>query len=215
MLGVQLDLRQSGDTLCFVTNTEERVEELAKELGKAIRSKARSRSDGEKLRGRLQFASSQVFGRMFRRLLEAVLSNHVTHGRKTLSDRIQTCVSDIRRSMIQNTPRKIEVSQAEVLRIYVDAFDYCKYSGLGGLIVNISGETLSFFSTQVDTSLLDDFMVKGQKTVIQELEMMAVLAAIKVWKKLIKSRRVVLFTYSEAVEVLSSKVGQQTKTVAQ
>ena len=28
VLGVQLDLRQSGDRLCFVSNTEDRVEEL-------------------------------------------------------------------------------------------------------------------------------------------------------------------------------------------
>ena len=32
VLGVQLDLRQSGDDLCFVTNTEERVGELVNEL---------------------------------------------------------------------------------------------------------------------------------------------------------------------------------------
>ena len=42
-------------------------------------------------------------------------------------------------------------------------------------------------------------MAKGQKTVIQELEMMAVLAAMRVWRKLIKACRVVLFTDSEAV----------------
>ena len=83
---------------------------------------------------------------------------------------------------------------------YVDAsFDYCKYSGLGGLIVNLSNETLSFFSSQVDKAVLDDTMAKGQRTIIQKLEMMAVLAAIKVWKALIKSRRVVLFTDSGAV----------------
>ena len=42
-------------------------------------------------------------------------------------------------------------------------------------------------------------MAKGQKTVIQELEMMAVLAAMKVWQMLIQACRVVLFTDSEAV----------------
>ena len=31
VLGVQIDLRQSGHLLCFVSNTEERVEELIKE----------------------------------------------------------------------------------------------------------------------------------------------------------------------------------------
>ena len=58
-LGVQLDLRQSGDKLCFVTNTEERVEELVNELDGALRTNMLPRSEGEKLRGRLQFASSQ------------------------------------------------------------------------------------------------------------------------------------------------------------
>ena len=109
--------------------------------------------------------------------------------------------------MIRNTPRKIEASQTEVLHIYiyiyiyiyVDAsFDYSDYSGLGGMIVNMSGKVLSFFSVKVDTRTLDEIMAKGQKTVIQELEMMAVLAAMKVWKELIKTCRVVLFTDSEA-----------------
>ena len=49
VLGVQLDLRQSGDRLCFVTNTEERVEELVNELDEALRTKILSRSEGEKL----------------------------------------------------------------------------------------------------------------------------------------------------------------------
>ena len=85
VLGVQLDLRQSGDRLCFVTNTEQRVEELVNELDEALRAKILPRSEGEKVRGRLQFGSSQVFGRNFRRLLK-VMSNHVTQGgRRCLS----------------------------------------------------------------------------------------------------------------------------------
>ncbi len=110
--GVQLDLRQSGDRLCFITNSEERVEELTKELDEALRAKTLSRSEGEKLRGRLQFASSQVFGRKFRRLgLLKVLSNHVTQGRKTLSEHTPACLSDFRKLLTQNAPRKIEASQ--------------------------------------------------------------------------------------------------------
>ena len=47
VLGVQLDLRPSGDRLCFVTNTEERVEELVNELDEALRTEVLSRSEGE------------------------------------------------------------------------------------------------------------------------------------------------------------------------
>ena len=73
------------------------------------------------------------------------------------------------------------------------SFDYSGYSGLGGLIVNISKDRLSFFSAEVDRRSLGEIMAKGQRTVIQELEMMAVLVPVRVWRKLIKSCRVVLF----------------------
>ena len=199
VLGVQLDLRQSGSGICFVTNTAERVEELVTEIDEAMKSNLLPRKDGEKLRGRLQFASSQMFGRRFRRLLK-VLSNHVTAGRQTLSDRTHDCLSEIRGLLLKNAPRKVESLQAEVVHIYVDAsFDRDKYRGLGGMVVDMSKKTLFFFSESVDNDTLDEIMSKGQKTVIQELEMMAVLAAVKSWHSFLKSRKVVLFTDSESV----------------
>ena len=188
VLGVQLDLRQSGSGTCFVTNTAERVEELVAEIDEAMKSNLLPRRNGEKLRGRLQFASSQMFGRRFRRLLK-VLSNHVTAGRQILSDRTHECLSEIRGLLLKNAPTKVESLQAEVVHIYVDAsFDRDKYSGLGSMVVDMSKKTLFFFSEAVDNDTLDEIMSKGQKTVIQELEMMAVLAAVKV-----------LFTDSESV----------------
>ena len=116
-----------------------------------------------------------------------------------MSQHTQACLCDIRKLLTQNAPRKIEASQAEVLHIYVDAsFDYSDYSGVGGLIVDMSKRILSFFSTEVDKRTLDEIMAKGQKTVIQEL-VISVLAAVRVWRKLIKACRVVLFTDREAV----------------
>ena len=195
----QVDLGQSGAGLCFVTNTVERVEELVAEIDEAMKSNLLPWRDGEKLRGRLQFASSQMFGRRFRRLLK-VLSNHVTAGRQTLSSRTHECLSEIRDLLLKNVPGRIESLQAEVVHIYVDAsFDGQKYSGLGGMVVDMSGKTLFFFSEAVDDNTLDAIMSKGQKTVIQELEMMAVLAAVKSWRSFLKSKQRVLFTDSESV----------------
>ena len=41
--------------------------------------------------------------------------------------------------------------------------------------------------------------IKGQRTIVQELEMMAVLEAFRSWQEEIGQHRVVLFTHSEAV----------------
>ena len=161
VLGVQLDLRQSGDRLCFVSNTEDRVEELVKDIGEIMTSKLLTRAEGERFRGRLQFASSQVFGRKFRRLLKT-LSNRVAQGRKSVSD-------------------------------------HTLNSGLGELVVNMLGEYLSFFSVKVAEKVIEAMTSKGQRTIIQELEMMAVLGALKSWEVDLSRHRVVLFTDSEAV----------------
>ena len=63
----------------------------------------------------------------------------------------------------------------------------------------MSGQQLSFFSPKIDKKTLSDTMSTGQRTVIQELEMMAVLASVMVWQSLVKACRVVLFTDSEVV----------------
>ena len=48
VLGVQLDLRQSGFGTCLVTNTAERVEELVAEIDEAMKSNLLPRRNGRK-----------------------------------------------------------------------------------------------------------------------------------------------------------------------
>lgn len=64
-LGVQLDLTQSSDRACFIPNTKKEFRNFLTQMDGVL-----SRSEREKLRGRLQFPTSQFFGRKFRRLLK-------------------------------------------------------------------------------------------------------------------------------------------------
>eukprot|EP00435_Cladocopium_sp_Y103_P055827 s954_g18.t1 len=173
VLGVQLDLRESGDRMCFLSNTSERVEELTSEIDTIIQSGVLRRHEGERLRGQLQFAGSQIFGRRFRRLLKLV-SNHVTSGRKLISDLTKECLLEIRDSLKTNVPRKVCATLNEVYRIYVDAsFDPDKFCGVGGVLLDSYGKPVAFFSEEVDQNTLMAIMTLGQRTVIQELEMLA------------------------------------------
>ena len=98
------------------------------------------------------------------------LSNHVTQGRKSVSDHTLKCLEDIPQLLQENTPRRISASQPEVLHIYiyVDAsFDTSSYSGPGGLAMNMLGEYLSLFSVEVEEKVIEGMTSKGQRTIIQ------------------------------------------------
>ena len=138
-------------------------------------------------------------GRKLKRLLKA-LSNHVTMGRRSMSDLTKECLKQVSTILTRNSPRKVVASQSDILHIYVDAsFNEVDYSGIGGLIIDMHGDCLSFFSAKVEKEMVDAIVSKGQRTIIQELEMLAVLCAFKCWQERATVHRIVMFTDSESV----------------
>ena len=79
VLGVELNLVDSPSGRITVRNTQSRRDELL-EFIEGVQSKTLSRCEGEHLRGRLQFASNQIFGRRFRNGLRE-LNTHVARAR--------------------------------------------------------------------------------------------------------------------------------------
>ena len=66
---------------------------------------------------------------------------------------------------------------------------------------------LSFFSAEVEQEMIDAIVSRGQRTIIQELQMLAVLCDFKCWQERATVHRIVLFTDSESVREPFSKVG--------
>ena len=199
VLGVKFDLRQSGAVLAFVLNTDERVQEFSDNLEEIIQTRRLKRSEGEKLRGRLLFASGQLFGRYVRNQVR-LLSQHIRSGRVNLVDETLEALSGIKSYLQANVPRKIMGSLSEHIHIYVDAsFEEDSYSGLGGAVFDCHGKALAFFSEEVKSELVQAIRSEGQVTLIQELEMLALLVALTMWCPLFESHRVVAFTDSESV----------------
>ena len=68
------------------------------------------------------------------------------------------------------------------MHIYVDAsFNLDKYSGVGGVAYSSDGTVLGFFSEEISKSFILAAMSTDQHTMIQELEMFALLIAVSVW----------------------------------
>ena len=199
VLGVQFDFKMSGEGLTVVASTQDRVDELCESIEEILDAGTLKRSDGEKLRGRLLFASGQLFGRKARNLVRK-LSMHIQSNCKLLTEETSLALKSIHALLAQNSPRKIKGRLSTHLHVYVDAsFDENGYSGVGGVAYDEYGAIVGFFSEEVPRELVDSIKEKGQVTIIQELEMFALLIAVELWCPQWDHCRFIAFTDSESV----------------
>eukprot|EP00435_Cladocopium_sp_Y103_P060970 s205_g22.t1 len=199
VLGVQLDLSEVRLGVAALANTQERVAELVADLEQVLLSGTLSRKDGERLRGRLQFASGQIFGRSMRNHLK-IMSDHIQSGRKVMSSVTAEALRAIKAKVAENIPRRVSGRLSDHVHVYVDAsFESTGYSGVGGVLYSSEGKCLGCFSEQVDASLMSLILKEGQETAIQELEALAVLVAVSCMQEILTGFRVVLFSDSESV----------------
>ena len=199
VLGMEFDFRMSGAGLTTVNNTADRVRELCEQLDSILELGKLKKSDGERLRGRLQFASGQLFGRSARNNLR-VLSKHISSNRLHLCNDTVTALNSLRHQLRSNLPRTIRGPMSDHIYIYVDAsFDLENYSGVGGVAYSSDGTILGYFSEEISKPFILAAMSTDQHTMIQELEMLALLIAVSVWCPGQAGKRMVAFTDSESV----------------
>ena len=199
VLGMEFDFRMSGAGLTTVNNTADRVRELCEQLDSILELGKLKKSDGERLRGRLQFASGQLFGRSARNNLR-VLSKHISSNRLHLCNDTVTALNSLRHQLRSNLPRTIRGPMSDHIHIYVDAsFDLENYSGVGGVAYSSDGTILGYFSEEISKPFILAAMSTDQHTMIQELEMLALLIAVSVWCPGQAGKRMVAFTDSESV----------------
>ena len=118
ILGAKLDLRSSKFGAVRLANTEKRTAELVSTIDSILIGKRLSRSEGEKLRGRLQFAACQIFSRRLRHSLRELIQ-HVLGGGGVISDCTFDSLSVIKHTVANSPPRCIDANVMEVFHIYV------------------------------------------------------------------------------------------------
>jgi hypothetical protein len=81
---VIFDLKGSNNYLCKISNTASRVEELSGEIQRLLENGFIVQNEAQKLRGRMQFAESQVYGRTGKRCI-ACLRDFASRRRTKIS----------------------------------------------------------------------------------------------------------------------------------
>ena len=200
VLGVELILTKTPSGSFDVCNTQTRAEELIQSISGILKDGYLSKSDGEKLRGRLQFASNQLFGRRFRNCLQE-LNLHLARNLRALSPNLEAALKLIVHLLSSNIPRTIGTGHANWFHLYVDAsFEPDGFSGVGGLLLAPSGTCIGCFSEVVTKDLLKALMRPDQETPIMELEALAIYVGVSLFENLVNDARLVVFTDNQSAQ---------------
>ena len=199
VLGVQLDMTKSVDLSFEISNTVAKKKELVDSVSKILVDGKPNRHECEKLRGRLQFASSQLFGRRFRNCLSS-LNAHARDGKRTLDESSQHALKMIAHLLVHQKPRSVTVHHSDTFHLYVDAaFEPHGHCGLGGVLYDMECKPAAFFSEKLSKEGLCKLMDSKQKTAIFELEFLAVYLGVVLMVPFFQGKRLVVFTDNSGV----------------
>ena len=200
-LGVNIDLSEFSEAKVKISNTVDRKKEILDIISKHIASRQMTSTEAQKLRGRMQFAENQIFGRQARRCLKAV-SEHLHTGRSSMNHELICILSQFSEYLANGRPREVQLFTRETWLIFTDA-SYEKSDkipvGLGCVLVNPSGTPVRFIQEAPDSVQLKKLGHGSKGTIIFEAEMLALLLALRKWQQYFSGRQLVVYVDNDAV----------------
>ena len=202
-LGVSVDVSSMSSGEVLIDNTSKRKVELSAIISAVLDGGHLNKPEALRLRGRLQFASGQLFGRLARKALSIVTE----HAYSTRSSTISAETADALRLYLSclesQRPRVVQRSISQVFFIFTDACFEPEAldvkAGVGAVLVDSTGKVMHFLAACVEDQIVQEINKSQRKTVIFELELFAILCAVMVWKQFISGCAVVAYTDNDAV----------------
>ena len=111
-LGVSIDVVRFHHGVVIVSNTDSRPEELVRTLEEIIGMRSLKRLDALRFRGRIPFASTQLFGRLGKRCLALVTQHAYGAETSSLAEGALIPLSRFRHLMAHGGPRSISIQPA-------------------------------------------------------------------------------------------------------
>lgn len=194
-LGIEINCELWLSGVVSFANTEKRTRELLETINQILLAGRLRKPDALVLRGRMQFAKAQMWGRAAKLCLSAITNHAYYSSEESLSDRTVGALEVFKRCLVDAKPREVTASWDSPFFIFTDASfspdDETWPGGLGGVLVDCTGRYLSAFSLKLKPGHLAALGFPRKSTVIFEAEMLALLVALTLWKKHIRNRPVV------------------------
>ena len=201
-LGVNINVSTLHSGLVEIGNTETRRRELVEFLGEVIQRGYMSKQEALRLRGRLQFTSGNVFGRIARCSLAAVSQHAYSTCGAKLSDDVLLALRLHRCLLQEGRPRELKPASAVSWFLQTDAcYDVEAgdvVAGIGAVLFDPTGTPVAFFSHKLTSDVVASLNPNGRQTAIFECEFFAVFCAFWLWGRRITDA-VVIYTDNNGV----------------
>ena len=174
-------------------NTQRRKDELVHLINDILSAGELDRKGAQSLRGRLAFACAQVFGRAGQLALQQIsLHACAVPFRSRINAALKDALCFLMQRISTGAPRRVSAAVHHTLYILTDAsFDDDQSGGLGGVIFDSACEVLEWFSIMLDPTQVQKLMFGDSQVVIGELEAIAPIIALDLWKVYCKSCHVI------------------------
>ena len=166
-LGVNICVQSLHVGLVTVGNTDSRRRELIEFIAKVIEKKQLARHDALRLRGRLQCAAGQVFGRIAKCALAAVSWHAYNSSGSSLSEETAFSLLLHKRFLELGKPRELRTAAEKPWFIQTDAcYDSMEdgiMAGIGAVLFNPADEPAKFFSHRLTPSVVVVLWIRHPK----------------------------------------------------
>ena len=199
-LGVSFCFNRVAEGIVMVGNTPNRIDELCHHIKQVCEAGKLSVKSAQKLRGRMQFADAQIYGRLGKQCMR-VLSEFASNVKQDLDQHALRSLRLFGRLLKESPPRPLQATSDEVVLIFTDAcYEKDKPSwscGLGGFMCRGNGTCGQFFSFELSPAQRQKLGEGKKKQIIVEAETLAAVAAFIAWSKCCAGKRVFIFLDNE------------------
>ena len=206
-LGVEVDLTPWKDGRVRFANTEQRANELASKISDIQEAGKLTPAEALSLRGRMQFANAQIWGRASKLCLNAVTAHAYSGDGPELSFDLSHYLGVFKSCLMNSKPREVGCSWDNSWFLFTDASFSPETTnwpcGLGGVLVDPAGCQVAAFSCSIDFDALSLLGYPEKSTVIFEAELLALLVGLTLWKEELRNRPCVCYVDNNATRDVS------------
>ena len=206
-LGIEIDCTRWQDGVVAFSNTEKRTKELVSTIDAILSTAKLTKQEALVLRGRMQFAKAQLWGRAAKLCLTAITAHAFGLDGDVPSDRTLSFLRAFREHLLQSRPRLITAAWGAPLFLFTDASFSPEETewpaGIGGVLVDSHGNQLSAFSYKLEMTDLLALGYPAKKTVIFEAELLALLVSFILFKRVLKGRPCVAYVDNNSTRDVS------------